>query len=119
MSSWCSGQPLAAASSSNTLTKTVLATGEQVSKKSSPSLCVYPLTTSLTLYLSTEPSELSLILYTHLQAMGVLPGGKGVRTQIFFFFLKDTNLLIHCQAGSLTAWKKCSGSLALELMDIR
>lgn len=85
MSSWCSGQPLAAASSSNTLTKTVLATGEQVSKKSSLSLCVYPLTTSLTLYLSTEPSELSLILYTHLQAMGVLPGGKGVRTQIFFF----------------------------------
>lgn len=54
-------------------------------KKSIPSICVNLLATSVTLYLSILPSALYLILYTHLQSMGVLSTGRSVRVQVQFW----------------------------------
>ena len=45
-----------AAKAKTNLTVVSLATGENVSKKSSPYICVYPLATNRALYLSMDPS---------------------------------------------------------------
>lgn len=58
------------------------ATGEKVSKKSIPSNWVYPLATNLALCHSMEPSDLYLILKTHLHPMGFFPGGRSVTIQV-------------------------------------
>ena len=44
----------------------ILATSENVARKSGPLVSVKRLETNLTLYLSIEPSTLYLTLYTHL-----------------------------------------------------
>jgi len=62
----------------------ILAVGEKVSWKSTPSSCVNPLATMCAFYRSIEPSERCLILYTHLQLIGVLPAESGVRDQVPF-----------------------------------
>ncbi|GJV99969.1 putative reverse transcriptase domain-containing protein [Tanacetum coccineum] len=54
---------------------TILATGAKVSLKSMPSFWLKPFATSLALNLSILPFALNLILNTHLEPMGVLPGG--------------------------------------------
>ena len=45
------------------------ATGENVSTKSTPSFCVYPLATNRALYFSTPPEALSFLLNIHLDPM--------------------------------------------------
>ena len=59
-----------------------------------------PLATSLALYLSMEPSNLYLTLYTHLQPIGFLPGGN--YKSIFSYGIRAvTNLtnLYTCEQG--------------------
>ena len=43
---------------------------------------VYPLATSLALYLSTEPSDFFLILYTRQDPIGHFHGGNGTRSHV-------------------------------------
>ena len=73
-----------AARARSNLTVVSLATGENVSRKSNPSSCVYPLATRRALYRSTVPSALYLILYTHRHPIAVLCGGSGVRVHVWF-----------------------------------
>ncbi|CAL0303026.1 unnamed protein product [Lupinus luteus] len=60
----------------------ILVTGEYVSKKSTFSLCLKPLATRRALYLSTVPSGFSFFFNTHLQPIGLQPGGKSAKCQV-------------------------------------
>ena len=43
---------------------------------------VYPFVTSLALYLSTEPFDFVLILYTQRDQIRCFPGGNGTRSHV-------------------------------------
>src|SRR6478672_3829885 len=59
-----------------------LATGANVSLKSTPSTWVNPLATSLALYLTTCPKASLLVEKTHLQPTLDLLGGRGASSQV-------------------------------------
>lgn len=63
-----------------------------------------PLATNLALYLSADPSTFNLILNTHLQPIGTLPGGKVVMTQVLFACKASISACIaSCHLGSKRA----------------
>ena len=57
-------------------------THQYVSKKSTSSTCLHPITTSLALNFSIDPSVLNLFQKTHLQPTRLQPGGRLVRNQV-------------------------------------
>ena len=61
-----------------------LAIGEKVSTKSIPSYCVYPLATSLALYLSTLPDASNFRLNIHLDPIGFRLFGRSTSVQTLF-----------------------------------
>ena len=60
----------------------ILVTGEKVSKNSRPSSCLKPLATSLSLYLSTDPSDFKFLHKTYLHPIVLQPGGKSTSFQV-------------------------------------
>ena len=64
------------------------------------SFCIKPLGTNLALYLSMDLSYL-YFLYTHLQPMGCLWVGRGVRVHVL---LASKAAMASCHLGSLTTW---------------
>jgi hypothetical protein len=66
----------------STLMDVILVTGEKVSKKFIFSFCLKPLATRRALYLSILPSGFSFFFKTHLQPIGLQPGGKSTKCQV-------------------------------------
>lgn len=64
-----------------------LATGAKVSWKQIPCFSAYSFTTNLHLCLLSVPSEISLILNTHLVPRACLSGGIGTSTHILFLLI--------------------------------
>ena len=62
----------------------IFTAGENISMKSMPYRCVLPLMTNRALYLSMEPSALSLTLYIHLLLIAFFPGGRSTSVQVLF-----------------------------------
>src|SRR3954466_6385009 len=72
----------------------ILVTGEKVSQKSTFSRCLKPLATRRALYLSIVPSGFSFFFKTHLQLIGLHPGGKSTKFQVLLDSRDSTSLFI-------------------------
>lgn len=82
-----------------------LATGEKVSMKYNISYWLYPLATNLALQRSMEPSNLYLILYTHLKPIGFLYRYKLVRIhELFFSKVDNSDVMAYCQWENFSVW---------------
>jgi hypothetical protein len=66
-----------------------LMTGEYVSLKSTPGLCVKPCATSLALYLITSLFSFLLRMKTHLYLTGRIPGGIGLTAENTFLLFSE------------------------------
>src|SRR3954462_15827925 len=68
-----------------------LITGEYVSLKSMPGLCVKPCATSLALYLTTSLFSFRFRMNTHLNPTGKTFGGVGIASVNTFLLLSEAN----------------------------
>lgn len=93
-------QLLARESDIISLTAAGFTTGLKVSWKSYPSFCRKPWATSFALYLSTLPSDFSLILNTHFDPIAWQPFGKSTKDQVLFFYNAwYSSFIADCQVG--------------------
>jgi hypothetical protein len=68
-----------------------LITGEYVSLKSIPGLCVNPCATDLALYLTTSLFSFRLWTKTHLYPTGKILGGVGIADVNTFLLVSESN----------------------------
>ena len=66
-------------------------TGEYVSLKSMPGLCVNPCATSLALYLTTSLFSFRFRMKTHLKPTGKVFGGVGITCENTSLLLREAN----------------------------
>lgn len=90
----------------NSLTKTSLATGENVSMKSTPSCCINPFATKSALCLSIVPYALYFVLYSHLHPILCLPTRRETIDHVLFCSMANISATItFLQTWCLTASK--------------
>lgn len=113
---WWIFQPLITAIETSVRIVTNFATREKVSKKSSPSTCVLPRITKHALYRSMDPSDLSLILYTHLHPKAFLETSKVVSFHVPFISRGTiSSFIAKRHRGYLIASENLVGQQGIEL----
>ena len=91
---WCSTSLYCAARLKMIRIDVNLATGANVSSKSTPYFCRKPFATSRALYRSMRPSAVSFTLNTHLLLIALRPRGNGTSSHVSFL-VSDSNSESH------------------------